>query len=66
MGSVTLQFLTEQLEVVDQLSAGRAKMLAPQDLPGRYGRVIRAVDQVLGVMGCASVVAGGAGSRTTG
>lgn len=34
-------------------------MLAPQDLPGRYGRVIRALDHVLESMHCESVVAGG-------
>jgi hypothetical protein len=34
-------------------------MLEPQDLPGRYGRVIRAIDRVLEAAGCESVVAGG-------
>jgi hypothetical protein len=34
-------------------------MLEPQDLPGRYGRVVKAVDHVLKVMNCESVVAGG-------
>jgi hypothetical protein len=34
-------------------------MLAPQDLPGRYGRVVRAIDQVLNACDCESVVGGG-------
>jgi hypothetical protein len=34
-------------------------MLEPQDLPGRYGRVIRAIDQVLRACNCEAVVSGG-------
>jgi len=34
-------------------------MLEPQDLPGRYGRVVRALDQVLYACDCESVVGGG-------
>ena len=34
-------------------------MLEPQDLPGRYGRVVRALDQVLTACDCESVVGGG-------
>lgn len=34
-------------------------MLEPQDLPGRYGRVVRALDQVLSASDCESVVGGG-------
>jgi len=34
-------------------------MLTPQDLPGRYGRVVKAVDHLLDVMQCPSVLAGG-------
>jgi hypothetical protein len=34
-------------------------MLEPQDLPGRYGRVIRALDQVLRACDCEAVVGGG-------
>src|SRR5580704_17967377 len=34
-------------------------MFAPQDLPGRYGRVVRAVDHLLTIMRCPSVMAGG-------
>ncbi len=34
-------------------------MLEPQELPGRYGRVVRALDQVLSACDCESVVGGG-------
>ncbi len=34
-------------------------MLEPQDLPGRYGRVVKALDQVLHACDCESVVGGG-------
>ena len=34
-------------------------MLSPQDLPGRYGRVVKAVDHLLDIMQCPSVLAGG-------
>ena len=34
-------------------------MLAPQDLPGRFGRVIRAIDHVLNILKAQAVVAGG-------
>ena len=34
-------------------------MLEPQDLPGRYGRVARALDHVLQACNCESVVGGG-------
>jgi hypothetical protein len=57
--SVTLEFLTEQLELGDRLRSGRDNMFAPQDLPGRYGRVVKAIDHLLGVLGCESVLAGG-------
>ena len=59
MAEVTLAFLTEQLELADQLLAGRETMLEPQDLPGRYGRAVKAVDRILQVMGCEAVLAGG-------
>ena len=57
--AVTFDYLTEQLELADQLLAGRAAMLEPQDLPGRYGRAVRAVDRVLAAMGCPAVLGGG-------
>ncbi len=34
-------------------------MFDPQDLPGRYGRVIHALDHLLEATGCEAVVAGG-------
>ncbi len=34
-------------------------MLEPQDLPGRYGRVVRAIDRVLAACDCEAVVGGG-------
>ena len=59
MTAVTLEFLTQQLELADQLLAGRETMLEPQDLPGRYGRVVKAVDHLLQALQCPSVLAGG-------
>lgn len=55
----TTEVLTHQLQLADALLAGRNRMLEPQDLPGRYGRVVRALDQVLHACGCESVVGGG-------
>ena len=34
-------------------------MFTPQDLPGRYGRVVKAIDHVLAARKCEAVVAGG-------
>ncbi len=34
-------------------------MFTPQDLPGRYGRVVKAVDHLLQALECEAVVAGG-------
>lgn len=34
-------------------------MLEPQDLPGRYGRVVQALDRVLAASDCEAVVGGG-------
>ena len=59
MPSVTLEFLTEQLDLGEQIQARRHAMFSPQDLPGRYGRVVKAIDHLLGVLGCEAVVAGG-------
>src|SRR5579862_3420026 len=56
---VTLDFLREQLALGEVLHAQRGTMFAPQDLPGRYGRVVAAIDHVLQVLNCGSVVAGG-------
>jgi hypothetical protein len=57
--AVTLEFLTERLELAEQLLAGRKTMLDPQDLPGRYGRVVKAVDRLLNATGSVAVLAGG-------
>jgi hypothetical protein len=51
--------LVERLELADALLAGRNAMLEPQDLPGRYGRVVQALDRVLAACDCESVVGGG-------
>lgn len=56
---LTAEILTQQLELADALLAGRSQMLEPQDLPGRYGRVVRSLDQVLAACDCEAVVAGG-------
>src|SRR4051812_701902 len=57
--SITADFLTQQLELADALLVGRGQMLEPQDLPGRYGRVIRSFDQVVSACDCEAVVVGG-------
>lgn len=58
MSRVTLEFLTEQLELGEELLARRGTMFEPQDLPGRYGRVVKAIDHLLQVMNCESVLGG--------
>src|SRR5439155_21358151 len=55
----TQAFLSEQLDIADQLLAGRDRMMNPQDLPGTYGRVVRAIDHLLQVTRCEAVVGGG-------
>jgi hypothetical protein len=59
MSAVTLASLTERLELADELLARRVEMLDPQDLPGRYGRVVKAVDHLLQVLSCPAVLGGG-------
>jgi hypothetical protein len=59
MGQTTLAFLTEQIELSDQLNAGRAVMMEPQDLPGRYGRAVRAIDHLLQATNIEAVLGGG-------
>src|SRR5262245_42557525 len=56
---LTAEMLTQQLELADALLAGRVRRVEPQDVPGRYGRVVRALDQVLSACGCEAVVGGG-------
>jgi hypothetical protein len=55
----TLAFITQQLELSEQLRAGRDTMIDPQDLPGRFGRVIHDIDRVLAAIDAPSVLAGG-------
>jgi hypothetical protein len=59
MPPISLESFTEQLALADQLLAGRDTMLEPQDLPGRYGRAIAALDRILAAMECEAVAAGG-------
>jgi hypothetical protein len=59
MGAITPAFLYEQINLADQLLAGRKTMLDPQDLPGSYGRVVKAVDHLLQVTGTQAVLGGG-------
>jgi hypothetical protein len=59
MSAVTLDFLAEQLELGEQLRQARGTMFTPQDLPGRYGRVVKAIDHLLEALKCEAVVAGG-------
>lgn len=56
---VSLEWVTEQLELADELLAGRDYMFEPQDLPGRYGRVVKALDHLLAALGCEAVLGGG-------
>jgi hypothetical protein len=56
---LTSQTLEKQLQLADELMAGRDLMFEPQDLPGRYGRVVHALDQLLTACDCEAVVGGG-------
>lgn len=57
--SVTLNSLNEQLSVFETMRIERDSMFEPQDLPGRYGRVVNAVDQVLIAISSEAVLGGG-------
>lgn len=59
MPATTIETLTQQIELSEMLQAGRDTMIEPQDLPGRFGRVIADIDRVLAAMDCPSVLAGG-------
>jgi hypothetical protein len=59
MQQITLPFLTEQVELAEALQAGRDTMLEPRDLPGRYGRVVRAIERILQATNIEAVVGGG-------
>jgi predicted nucleotidyltransferase len=57
--TMTASILRERLDLADTLLAGRRSMLEPQDLPGRYGRVVHAIDRVLQATNGQAVLAGG-------
>jgi hypothetical protein len=57
--ATTAEQLNECLQLADLLLAGRDRMPEPQDLPGRYGRVIQDLDRVLAACDCEAVVRGG-------
>jgi hypothetical protein len=57
--ATTLDDLAGRLELAEALRIGRNMMREPQDLPGRYGRVVKALDRVLAVLGCPAVIGGG-------
>lgn len=59
MQSVTPQYLAERLALAEVLLSGRDSMVDPQDLPGRYGRVVAAVDRVLAAIDAPAVLSGG-------
>jgi hypothetical protein len=56
---IALESLMHRLELADALLAGRDRMLEPQNLPGRYGRVVLGIDRVLAACDCEAVVSGG-------
>ena len=51
--------LSERLELADQLVAMGGRMFEPQELPGRYGRVVHSVDRILELIQSSGVVGGG-------
>lgn len=55
----TWETTSERFELADEVLEGRDRMFQPQDLPGRYGRVVKALDHLLEVVGCEAVVGGG-------
>jgi hypothetical protein len=60
MASVSaLDLLVSQVELAEALRAGKDTMFEPQDLPGRFGRVVGALDRLLRATDCEAVVAGG-------
>ena len=59
MNPINLDYLTEKIELGDQLWAGKDTLFEQSDLPGRYGRVIKAIEHVLEATGFESVLAGG-------
>jgi hypothetical protein len=59
MRVVTSELLIEQLELADALREGRDNMREPEDLPGRYGRVVRALNHLLEAVDAEAVLASG-------
>lgn len=59
MGAITLHEVTEKLELGELLLAGQGTMFEPQDLPGKYGRVVAGVDRVLSAIGAPAALGGG-------
>jgi hypothetical protein len=59
MTALTPAMLSDRLALADELLAGRTRMFEPQDLPGRYGRVVQAVDHLLDIIQCEAVLGGG-------
>jgi len=57
--TMTAEMLARAIELSELLREEREHMLRPQDLPGRFGRVIASIDRVLSAIGCEAVVAGG-------
>ena len=57
--TISADYLTERLELADSLLAGRSQMQEPQDLPGRYGRVVSSLDKVVAACDCEAVIGGG-------
>jgi hypothetical protein len=59
MPPATAANVESQLKLADTLRERRPHMFTPQDLPGRYGRVVKAVDHLLEVVGCEASLVGG-------
>jgi hypothetical protein len=53
------KLIRRQLRLADVLLARRPHMHDPQDLPGRYGRVVKAIDRLLQSIHAEAVLAGG-------
>ncbi len=62
MANSSAESLADKLELADLLAVGRSHMFVPQDLPGRYGRVVAAVDRVLEATQSEAAAGGGSPS----
>ncbi len=56
--AISVEVLSEQLQLAEELRLRGPSMFAPQDLPGRYGRVVAAIDRLLALMQCRALLAG--------